>query len=130
MLQVGIPRQVVDLRVKESTRKILTAIIQKQMELIGHRLGIDKARHLPNVDVGDHGEVRFYSGDPNEIVEALLSEYSSLTGEAAYYFSKKVVEQLQKTDPDITMPKVLAEFTPKSQSLISLSQKEAVPSAI
>jgi len=106
---------------KENFRSIMTAIIQKQMELIGFHLGLSKARNITELSLNDHGTVMTYYGNPNEIITKLLNQYYQLTGEAAYYFSKKAVEQLIKVKPEIALPQSLQNYKPSTEFTATLN---------
>jgi hypothetical protein len=61
--------------------KLITEIVKKQVDILGPDIAINKANKVAGLSVSDTGEVKSISGDPQAILQNLVNEYISLSGE-------------------------------------------------
>lgn len=73
-----------------TTATALTSLIQKQMLILGPNVALGRARKVAGLTVGDNGAVTGLSGDPQQVMNALVSEYVALTGD----ITKTIVQSL------------------------------------
>ena len=66
---------------KDEYKKILTEIIVKQAVILGPQMAVLKARSVPGLIVSDIGEVTDIEGDEPTVLQKLIDEYVSLSGE-------------------------------------------------
>jgi len=79
-------------------QQLMTEIIQKQAVILGPQIAILKARNVQGITVDDTGRVSAISGaNPQEIVQRLVDEYVSLSGEIV----RKAMEPLLGKYPSI-----------------------------
>jgi len=64
-----------------NTKEILTALIQKQMLILGPNVALGRARRVKDLTVSDDGAVTEIKGDANIASEALVNEFIALTGD-------------------------------------------------
>jgi hypothetical protein len=62
-------------------QNIITEIIKKQSVILGPQIAILKARSVPGLKVADDGTVSDVEGNGSEILQQLIEEYVSLSGE-------------------------------------------------
>lgn len=66
---------------KDEFKKILTEIISKQAVILGPQMAVLKARAVSGLIVSDSGEVTDIQGDEPTVLQKLIDEYVSLSGE-------------------------------------------------
>lgn len=66
---------------KEDYKSMLTEIIQKQVVILGPQIAVLKARNVAGMSVSDEGVVTEVTGPEQEILQKLIDEYVSLSGE-------------------------------------------------
>ena len=66
---------------KEDYKQILTEIIKKQIIILGPQIAVLKARNVPGLKVSDDGAVIGIEGSEQIILQKLIDEYVSLSGE-------------------------------------------------
>ncbi len=66
---------------KDEFKQILTEIISKQAVILGPQMAVLKARAVPGLTVSDSGEVTNIEGDEPTVLQKLIDEYVSLSGE-------------------------------------------------
>ena len=66
---------------KDEYKKILTEIITKQAVILGPQMAVLKARSVHGLIVSDTGEVIDIEGDEPTVLQKLIDEYVSLSGE-------------------------------------------------
>lgn len=76
-------------------QKVLTALIQKQMVILGPGVAIGKARKVPAITVADDGAVSKISGNADEAIQKLVEEYVSLSGEITRSIFKSLVSTMK-----------------------------------
>lgn len=62
-------------------KSMLTEIIQKQIVILGPQIAVLKARNVPGIVVSDEGIVTDVSGSEQVVLQKLIDEYVSLSGE-------------------------------------------------
>jgi hypothetical protein len=65
----------------DKTKAILTALIQKQMLILGPNVALGRARRVQGLTVMDDGSVADMKGDADETSKALVNEFIALTGD-------------------------------------------------
>lgn len=76
----------------DKTKDILSALIQKQMLILGPNVAVGRARRVKNLTVSDDGKVTDIKGDVSAASQELVNEYISLTGDV----TKTLFETLLK----------------------------------
>jgi len=66
---------------QEDYKNLITEIIRKQIDILGVDIAVRKANGVSGLKVSDKGEVNSLSGDPQEILQELISKYVALSGE-------------------------------------------------
>ena len=66
---------------KEDYKQILTEIIKKQIIILGPQIAVLKARNVLGLKVSDDGAVIGIEGSEQIILQKLIDEYVSLSGE-------------------------------------------------
>jgi hypothetical protein len=69
---------------------LLTEVIEKQAIILGPDIAVQKARNVTGLTVTDDGKVTNIEGDPNPILQALISEYIELSGEIVRNVTKPI----------------------------------------
>jgi len=59
---------------------VATKIIQSQMAILGSQIAVAKAQEVAGLSVTSSGMVAGIKGKPREVLQALVSVYSSLSG--------------------------------------------------
>lgn len=99
--------------------QLATAIIQKQIEIIGSKIALKKAQNVKNILISPDGEVLRIQGNVLEALENLIKEYADISGETAVNFSQQAIAPLIKSHPDWELPLILKEdyhtFHPQTQ---------------
>jgi hypothetical protein len=62
-------------------RQMLSEIIKKQAVILGPQIAVLKARSVPGLNVSDDGNVTSIENDPSSVLQRLIDEYVSLSGE-------------------------------------------------
>lgn len=65
----------------EDYKSMLTEIIQKQVVILGPQIAVLKARNVPGLTVSDSGVVTEVVGAEQMVLQNLIDEYVSLSGE-------------------------------------------------
>ena len=65
----------------EDYKAILTEIIKKQAVILGPQIAVLKARNVPGLTVSDDGVITNIEGDSNTMLQQLIDQYVSLSGE-------------------------------------------------
>lgn len=66
---------------KEDYKSMLSEIIQKQIVILGPQIAVLKARNVAGITVNEQGQVTEISGQEQVILQKLIDEYVSLSGE-------------------------------------------------
>ena len=66
---------------REDYKNIITEIIKKQAIILGPQIAVLKARNVPGIAVADDGLVTNIEGQEQEILQKLIDQYVSLSGE-------------------------------------------------
>jgi len=84
-----------------------SAIITKQVSILGETIALKKAGKVEGIILNDLGKVASIHGDGKIVLEKLLKEYASLTGEATILFSKEAIAPLIKENSSLILPEEL-----------------------
>lgn len=82
-------------------QEILTAIVQKQMSILGPALALKKARNVKNLLVSEEGIVLSMTGNFEQVLKELINEFASLSGVIAKKFSQEAVEPILVRNPQL-----------------------------
>jgi len=69
--------------------ELMTAIIKKQMAVMGDKVALQKARDVSGIKVDDSGNIT--AGASKEKLSALVDSYKSVAGGVAVMFAKKAI---------------------------------------
>ncbi|MBI4050160.1 MAG: hypothetical protein HY398_01795 [Candidatus Doudnabacteria bacterium] len=83
----------------ENYKSLLSEIIRKQMDILGPDIALRKAKNVAGLSVNDDGSVSSLSGDAQTILQSLVSEYISLSGEIV----KNILGPVFAKYPDIKL---------------------------
>ena len=65
----------------EDYKNLIADIVRKQIDILGFDIAIRKANSVEGLKVGEKGEVVSLSGDPQTVLQELVSKYVALSGE-------------------------------------------------
>lgn len=65
----------------EDYKSMLSDIIKKQIVILGPQIAVLKARSVEGINVSDDGVVTEISGSEQQVLQRLIDEYVSLSGE-------------------------------------------------
>lgn len=66
----------------EDYKNLITEIIRKQMDILGPEIALRKASNVKGLKINEFGQVTsLASGDPQIVLQKLVEEYISLSGE-------------------------------------------------
>ncbi|MCL4354605.1 hypothetical protein M1349_04030 [Patescibacteria group bacterium] len=71
-------------------KNLLTEVIKKQMVILGPTITLAKARNVKGLTVQDDGTVTNLTGNPQELIQALIDQFVQLSG----LIVKKTMEPL------------------------------------
>lgn len=77
----------------DKSAQVLTGLIQKQMVILGPNVALERARKINGLTVDDKGVVTALKGDSEKILQSVIDEYISLTGD----ITKTIVQSLTNT---------------------------------
>lgn len=80
-------------------QNLINEIIKKQMDLLGPQVAVSKASKVEGLEVSSEGSVTAIKGDPQEVLQKLVQEYISLSGEIVRNILGPVFEKY----PDIKL---------------------------
>ena len=66
---------------QENYKNLISEIIRKQIDILGPDIAVRKAKNVAGLSVNDDGSVGGLSGDAQAVLQSLVSEYISLSGE-------------------------------------------------
>ena len=66
---------------REDYKNLISEIIRKQIDILGPEIAIRKANNVAGLKVKDDGTVLDIGGEPQAILQKLVGEYISLSGE-------------------------------------------------
>lgn len=82
-------------------KNLINEIIAKQTLILGPDIALLKARNVQGLKVGSGGEVESIKGDPQVVLQKLIDEYISLSGEIV----RNILSPIFAKYPDIKIPK-------------------------
>ena len=85
----------------EDYKSMLTEIIQKQVVILGPQIAVLKARNVPGLQVNDSGMVTEVSGSEQVVLQKLIDEYVSLSGEIAKNAVNSIFQKYPSIKTDI-----------------------------
>ena len=81
----------------ENYKNLINDIIAKQSVILGSEIVLLKARNVKGLRLDAAGKVEEISGNPQEVLEGLISEYVSLSGQIV----KNILNPILAKYPDI-----------------------------
>lgn len=110
-------------------QQLLTTLIKKQIVILGPDITLAKARNVRGLTIADDGSVTNMSGNPQELIQALIEQFVELSG----LIVKKTMEPLLANYPGLmnslgataaVVPQVMAQpvVPPPAQTTTQLQQ--------
>ena len=65
----------------EDYKKLITEIVHKQMDILGPEIAIKRARNVSGIEISEQGDVTAIGADPQAILQKLVNEYVTLSGD-------------------------------------------------
>ena len=65
----------------EEYKNLISEIVKKQMDLLGPDMALRKAKNVPGLSLNDDGSVLELQGESHAMLQKLVDEYISLSGE-------------------------------------------------
>lgn len=65
----------------ENYKNLINDIIAKQTVILGSDIVMLKAKNIPGLNFNSEGQVESIDGNPQEVLQNLISEYISLSGQ-------------------------------------------------
>lgn len=65
----------------EDFKNIISEIVKKQSVILGPQIAMLKAKNVPGLKIADDGTVTEIAGKEQEVLQRLIDEYVSLSGE-------------------------------------------------
>ena len=90
---------ILDIETMADYDRLMTAIIKKQMSIIGSEFALKVARNVPGIEVDDKGNVT--SSASKAKLRILVEEYKLISGELAVLFAKKAIQSLLNGKEDL-----------------------------
>ena len=84
---------------EEDYQALMTALIKKQMVMLGPNLVLLKARGVSGLTVLDDGTVQKLSGDPGQILQELTGAFMTLSGQIAQMTLSTLLEKYPGIKP-------------------------------
>jgi len=78
---------------QEDYKSLMSALVKKQMIMLGPQVALSKARCVTSLTIGQDGQVTDISGDPHNALEQLAGEYMKLSGQIANTTLESLLEQ-------------------------------------
>ena len=85
----------------EDYKSMLTKIKQKQVVILGPQIAVLKARNVPGLQVNDSGMVTEVSGSEQVVLQKLIDEYVSLSGEIVKNAVNSIFQKYPSIKTDI-----------------------------
>lgn len=76
-------------------KKLFTQLVQKQILVLGPDITIAKAKNVPGLTIDEAGNVVNITGDPQQLLQALINQYVELSG----MIVKKTMESILTSYP-------------------------------
>ena len=84
----------------EDYKALLSEVIAKQAVILGPDIAVLKARSVSGLSVSDDGTVESIAGDPKQVLEQLVEEYVSLSGQIVKSALSSVFEKYSHISSD------------------------------
>ncbi|OGE81907.1 MAG: hypothetical protein A3H72_02500 [Candidatus Doudnabacteria bacterium RIFCSPLOWO2_02_FULL_48_8] len=81
----------------EDYKNLINEIVAKQILILGPDIVLMKAKNVSGLRLSDRGEVLELQGDPQEILQKLIDEYVTLSGQIV----KNILSPVFAKYPDI-----------------------------
>ncbi|HYE22026.1 MAG TPA: hypothetical protein VD998_00370, partial [Verrucomicrobiae bacterium] len=78
-------------------KNLINDIVAKQTLILGPDIVMLKAKNVPGLKLGDNGQVESITGDPQVVLQNLVDEYISLSGQIV----KNILNPVFAKYPDI-----------------------------
>lgn len=98
--------------------EIATAIIQKQIGILGKDVALKKVAAVRDIVANDEGEViTMYK--PAQALESLVEQYKEVSGETAVQFCQNAAQPIITQYPNLTIPTILKSNTTSMENFLS-----------
>lgn len=85
----------------EKYKNIISEMIAKQAVVLGPEIAILKSRNVSGLTVNDKGEVVSIDGNPSEVLQSLIDEYISLSGEIVKNVMRPIFEKYPEISKEV-----------------------------
>ena len=92
----------------EDSRATFTAVIKKQMEILGSDITLARVRNVPGIKVDQEGNVISGEGETQFLLEQLTNQFVELSG----LIIKKTMESILSVHPMAQVSQVLPVLSP------------------
>ncbi len=75
-------------------KKIITELVQKQMNMVGPGIALSIVQKVPTIKVADNGEVLEVNGDPKVALESVANAYIAFSGEISRMILKSIMGKM------------------------------------
>lgn len=87
-----------------STSDLIDGVVESQKEFVGQRAAMAPARKAP-LEIGSDSEIKDFYGEEEVVLEILLEQYYSQTGEAGIKYTKSYLSREGMEIPEeVEMP--------------------------
>lgn len=62
-------------------QKLISEIVRKQTDILGPDIAIKRAKKVSGIEISDQGDVTAIVGDPQAVLQKLVDEYITLSGD-------------------------------------------------
>ena len=85
----------------QDSKAIIGEYIKKQMVILGPVVAVEKARKLDKIKLKDDGTVIQISGDGEEVLAMVESEYEGMIGNIAHTVLLRVIDKISTASGEI-----------------------------
>ncbi len=80
-------------------KNLIGEIVRKQIDILGPDMAVRTANQVGGLEIDDQGEVSRLDGDPEQILQKLVNQYISLSGEIV----RNILDPVFKKYPEIKL---------------------------
>ena len=77
----------------EDYKNLISEIIKKQIDILGPEIAVRRAKNVEGIETDDDGHVTGIKGDPEVVLQKLVEEYISLSGQIVKNILNPVFEK-------------------------------------
>lgn len=89
---------------KELYHQLLQAIVDKQKEILGVDVAVNRASKVDGLELTISGEITAVNEDPEMTLESLVNEYYKLTAQAGLDTCVQVIHEHTKKNTQLELP--------------------------